>query len=141
MCIRDRYWQEGQAEQAMESLKQMSVSQCVVVRNDSDMEIPTQELVPGDIVNLYEGLNVPADLRIIESYQCKIDESALTGESLTVEKISEKLVDDTLLAERKNMAFMGTCVASGRAIGVVVSTGMKTQLGKIASDIAGSDTP
>jgi Ca2+-transporting ATPase len=135
------YWQEGQAEQAMESLKQMSISQCVVVRNDTDMEIPTQDLVPGDIVNLYEGLNVPADLRIIESYQCKIDESALTGESLTVEKNSEKLVDDTLLAERKNMAFMGTCVASGRAIGVVVSTGMKTQLGKIASDIAGSDTP
>ena len=135
------YWQEGQAEQAMESLKQMSISQCVVVRNDTDMEIPTQELVPGDIVNLYEGLNVPADLRILESYQCKIDESALTGESLTVEKNSNKLVDDTLLAERKNMAFMGTCVASGRAIGVVVSTGMKTQLGKIASDIAGSDTP
>ena len=135
------YWQEGQAEQAMESLKQMSLSQCVVVRNDTDMEIPTQELVPGDIVNLYEGLNVPADLRILESYQCKIDESALTGESLTIEKKPDSLVDDTLLADRKNMAFMGTCVASGRAIGVVVSTGMQTQLGKIASDIAGSDTP
>ena len=135
------YWQEGQAEQAMESLKKMSVSQCVVVRADHDVEIPTQELVPGDIVNLYEGLNVPADLRIIESYQCKIDESALTGESLTVRKSSEKLPPDTLLAERKNMAYMGTCVASGRAIGVVISTGMKTQLGKIASDIASSDTP
>ena len=135
------YWQEGQAEQAMESLKQMSLSQCVVVRNDTDIEIPTQELVPGDIVNLYEGLNVPADLRIIESYQCKIDESALTGESLTVEKSSNLLDVDTLLADRKNMAFMGTCIASGRAIGVVVSTGMETQLGKIASDIAGSETP
>jgi Ca2+-transporting ATPase len=135
------YWQEGQAEQAMESLKQMSISQCVVVRNDTDMEVPTQELVPGDIVNLYEGLNVPADLRILESYQCKIDESALTGESLTVEKKSVLLGEDTLLADRKNMAFMGTCVASGRAIGVVVSTGMQTQLGRIASDIAGSDTP
>ena len=59
----------------MESLKKMSVSQCVVVRNDTDVEIATQELVPGDIVNLYEGLNVPADIRILESYQCKIDES------------------------------------------------------------------
>ncbi|MEC7178962.1 MAG: HAD-IC family P-type ATPase, partial [Candidatus Thermoplasmatota archaeon] len=135
------YWQEGQAEQAMESLKKMSVSQCVVVRNDTDIEIATQELVPGDIVNLYEGLNVPADIRILESYQCKIDESALTGESLTIEKTIQPLPSDTLLADRKNMAFMGTCVASGRAVGVVVSTGMKTQLGKIASDIASSDTP
>ena len=135
------YWQEGQAEQAMESLKKMSVSQCVVVRNDTDVEIATQELVPGDIVNLYEGLNVPADIRILESYQCKIDESALTGESLTIEKTIQSLPSDTLLADRKNMAFMGTCVASGRAVGVVVSTGMKTQLGKIASDIASSDTP
>ena len=135
------YWQEGQAEQAMESLKQMSVSQCVVVRNDSDIEIPTVELVPGDVVNLYEGLNVPADIRILESYQCKIDESALTGESLTIGKNPDVLDKDTLLADRKNMAYMGTCVASGRAIGVVVATGMNTQLGKIASDIAGSDTP
>ena len=135
------YWQEGQAEQAMESLKQMSISQCVVVRNDTDIEVPTLDLVPGDIVNLYEGLNVPADVRIIESFQCKIDESALTGESLTIEKSAEPLPVDTLLADRKNMAFMGTCVASGRAVGVVVSTGMKTQLGKIASDIASSETP
>ena len=135
------YWQEGQAEQAMESLKKMSVSQCVVVRNDTDIEIATSELVPGDIVNLYEGLNVPADIRILESYQCKIDESALTGESLTIEKSIPALPGDTLLADRKNMAFMGTNVASGRAVGIVVSTGMKTQLGKIASDIASSDTP
>ncbi len=135
------YWQEGQAEQAMESLKKMSVSQCVVVRDDTDIEIATSELVPGDIVNLYEGLNVPADIRILESYQCKIDESALTGESLTIEKSVQSLAIDTLLADRKNMAFMGTCVASGRAVGIVVSTGMKTQLGRIASDIASSDTP
>ena len=135
------YWQEGQAEQAMESLKKMSVSQCVVVRNDTDIEIATSELVPGDVVNLYEGLNVPADIRILESYQCKIDESALTGESLTIEKSTASLPSDTLLADRKNMAFMGTNVASGRAVGIVVSTGMKTQLGKIASDIASSDTP
>ena len=79
--------------------------------------------------------------RILESFQCRIDESALTGESLTVQKNVDSLPDDTLLADRKNMAFMGTCVASGRAVGVVVSTGMETQLGRIASDIASSDTP
>ncbi len=135
------YWQEGQAEQAMESLKQMSISQCVVVRNGTDIEVPTSDLVPGDIVNLYEGLNVPADIRIVESFQCRVDESALTGESVTIEKSVAPLPFDTLLADRKNMAFMGTCVASGRAVGVVVSTGMETQLGKIASDIASSDTP
>ena len=135
------YWQEGQAEQAMESLKQMSVSQCVVVRNDTDIEIATSDLVPGDIVNMYEGLNVPADIRLLESFQCRIDESALTGESLTIKKSVDPLPKETLLADRKNMAFMGTCVASGRAVGIVVSTGMKTQLGKIASDIASSDAP
>jgi len=135
------YWQEGQAEQAMDSLKKMSVSQCVVVRGKTDIEIPTKQLVPGDIVNLYEGLNVPADIRILDSYQCKIDESALTGESLTVQKKPASLDITTLLADRKNMAFMGTCVASGRAIGIVVATGMNTQLGRIASDIAGSETP
>lgn len=135
------YWQEGQAEQAMDSLKKMSISQCVVVRDKTDIEIPTQELVPGDIVNLYEGLKVPADIRILDSYQCKIDESALTGESLTVQKNPASLDITTLLADRKNMAFMGTCVASGRAIGIVVATGMNTQLGRIASDIAGSETP
>lgn len=135
------YWQEGQAEQAMDSLKKMSISQCVVVRDKTDIEIPTQELVPGDIVNLYEGLKVPADIRILDSYQCKMDESALTGESLTVQKNPASLDITTLLADRKNMAFMGTCVASGRAIGIVVATGMNTQLGRIASDIAGSETP
>ncbi len=135
------YWQENQAEQAMDSLKQMSVSNCVVIRGDYENEIPTSELVPGDVVRLEPGLNVPADVRLLQSQQCKIDESALTGESLTIRKSTEALPAETLLAERSNMAFMGTTVSSGRGLGLVVATGMKTELGKIASNIAEAQTP
>ncbi len=111
------FWQEGQAEQAMDSLKQMSVSTCVVIRGTFESEIPTSELVPGDIVCLEQGLNVPADVRMIRSLQCKIDESALTGESLTVRKTVDALPSETVLAERTNMAYMGTTVSSGRGLG------------------------
>ncbi len=135
------FWQEGQAEQAMDALKQMSVSQCVVVREGIDVEVSTHDLVPGDIVKLEGGLNVPADVRIIEAFQCKIDESALTGESLTVRKNPNVCDNDTILAERRNMAYMGTCVATGRAVGIVVETGMSTELGRIASDVVGTTSP
>ncbi|MGB2393593.1 MAG: cation-translocating P-type ATPase, partial [Poseidonia sp.] len=135
------FWQENQAEQAMDSLKQMSISNCVVIRGDFESEVPTSELVPGDVVRLEAGLNVPADVRLIWSQQCKIDESALTGESLTIRKSTEALPVETLLADRNNMAFMGTTVSSGRGLGLVVATGMKTELGKIASNIAEAQTP
>lgn len=135
------FWQEGQAEQAMDALKQMSVSQCVVVREGVDVEVSTHDLVPGDIVKLEGGLNVPADVRIIEAFQCKIDESPLTGESLTVRKNPNVCDNDTILAERRNMAYMGTCVATGRAVGIVVETGMSTELGRIASDVVGTTSP
>ena len=135
------YWQENQAEQAMDSLKQMSISNCVVIRGDFETEIPTSELVPGDVVRLEQGLNVPADVRMLWSQQCKVDESALTGESLTVRKTIEPLPRDTVLADRTNMAYMGTTVSSGRGLGLVVATGMKTELGKIASNIAEAQTP
>ena len=135
------FWQEGQAEQAMDSLKQMSVSTCVVIRGTFESEIPTSELVPGDIVCLEQGLNVPADVRMIRSLQCKIDESALTGESLTVRKTIESLPPETVLAERTNMAYMGTTVSSGRGLGLVIGTGMNTELGKIAQNLAESTTP
>jgi len=135
------FWQEGQAEQAMDSLKQMSVSTCVVIRGTFESEIPTSELVPGDIVCLEQGLNVPADVRMIRSLQCKIDESALTGESLTVRKTVDALPSETVLAERTNMAYMGTTVSSGRGLGLVVGTGMNTELGKIAQNLAESTTP
>tara|TARA_Y200000002_G_scaffold192297_1_gene158702 strand:+ start:1332 stop:4232 length:2901 start_codon:yes stop_codon:yes gene_type:complete len=135
------YWQENQAEQAMDSLKQMSISNCVVIRGDFENEVPTSELVPGDVVRLEQGLNVPADVRLIWSQQCKIDESALTGESLTIRKGTDFLAKETVLADRSNMAFMGTTVSSGRGLGLVVATGMKTELGKIASNIAEAQTP
>jgi len=135
------FWQEGQAEQAMDSLKQMSVSTCVVIRGTFESEIPTPELVPGDIVCLEQGLKVPADVRMIRSLQCKIDESALTGESLTVRKTVDALPAGTVLAERTNMAYMGTTVSSGRGLGLVIGTGMNTELGKIAQNLAESTTP
>jgi len=135
------FWQEGQAEQAMDALKQMSVSTCVAIREGIEWSIPTPDLVPGDIVKLNEGLNVPADIRIVESYQCKIDESSLTGESDSILKSTDALPSTTLLADRNNMAYMGTCVSTGRAIGIVVETGMNTELGRIASHIAGSSSP
>ena len=135
------YWQEGQAEQAMDALKQMAVSTCVVIREGIEWSIPTPDLVPGDIVKLEEGLNVPADIRVIESYQCRIDESSLTGESNSILKSTDSLPATTLLADRNNMAYMGTCVSTGRAIGVVVETGMETELGRIASNIVDTETP
>jgi Ca2+-transporting ATPase len=135
------FWQEGQAEQAMDSLKQMSISTCVVIRGSFESEIPTSELVPGDVVCLEQGLNVPADVRMLWSQQCKIDESALTGESLTVSKIIEAVPSETVLAERQNMAYMGTTVSTGRGLGLVVATGMETELGKIARNLAESTTP
>lgn len=135
------FWQEGQAEQAMDSLKEMSISNCVVIRGDFENEIPTVELVPGDVVRLETGLNIPADVRVLNAQQLKIDESALTGESLTVRKQSEPIDSSTLLADRLNMGYMGTTVSSGRGLGLVIGTGMNTELGRIAKDIAEAETP
>ena len=135
------FWQEGQAEQAMDALKQMSISNCVTIRDGYESEIPTDSLVPGDIVKLEEGLNVPADIRLLEVYQCRVDESALTGESEPITKRVNPLDPNTLLADRRNMMYMGTTVSTGRAIGLVVETGMTTQLGHIASDISEAVTP
>jgi len=135
------FWQEEQAEQAMDALKQMAVSNCIVERDGRELELSTDQLVPGDIVKMEEGLNIPADIRLIEVYQFKINESALTGESDTVSKNIEALTGRRIIAEQTNMAFMGTVAARGRAVGLVINTGMKTQLGHIASGIADAETP
>ncbi|RJV01566.1 MAG: HAD family hydrolase [Candidatus Poseidoniales archaeon] len=135
------FWQENKAEQEMGALKQMTVSRCVVCRDGMEMELSTTQLVPGDIVKIEEGLNVPADLRVSESWQCKVDESALTGESMPTKVVSDILPPETLLADRKNMLYMGTTISTGRAVGIVIATGMYTELGKIASDIAEAETP
>lgn len=135
------FWQENKAEQEMGALKQMTISRCVVCRDGMETEISTTKLVPGDIVKLDEGLNVPADLRITEAWQCKVDESALTGESMPAKTETESLPLETLLADRKNILYMGTTISTGRVVGVVVSTGMSTELGRIASGIAEAEPP
>ncbi len=126
--------QEGKAEEALASLKKMSAPEAHVLRDGRRVSIPSHEIVPGDIVYLEAGNYVPADVRLIEAMNLKVEEAALTGESVPVQKVSDTLVDaDAELGDRKNSAFMGTLISYGRGKGVVVGTGMKTQLGLIAT--------
>ncbi|MCA1981177.1 MAG: HAD-IC family P-type ATPase, partial [Calditerrivibrio sp.] len=128
--------QEFKAEKSVRALKKMVVSKAKVLRDGREIEVNSEELVPGDVVILHSGDRVPADLRLIHSVDLKIDESMLTGESLPVEKNSFPIKDENLTpGDQKNMTFMGTVVVSGRGKGVVVSTGAKTILGKIAYDV------
>lgn len=127
------FTQEYRAEKAMEALKALAAPYAKVKRMGQVISIPAFELVPGDIVFLEAGNIVPADLRILEAFQLGIDESALTGESHPVDKLSRVIEADQLpIAEQKNMAFKGTLVTAGRAVGLVVGTGMTTELGRIA---------
>lgn len=135
------YLQEEKAEQAMGALKQMSVSSCIAIRDGKDIEVSTVDLVPGDLIRLEQGLNIPADVRLTEVYQFAADESTLTGESHPVTKQLEAIEGRTLVANKTNMGFTGTLVATGRAVGIVVATGMNTELGHIADDIAHAETP
>ena len=133
--------QENKAEKSLEALKNMSSPHAKVRRGGEMMSIKSEELVPGDIVILEAGDFVPADLRLIESASLKIEESALTGESVPVEKDNVVLKSETLpLGDRINMAFSGSSVAYGRGEGIVVNTGMKTEVGKIAQYLSETDT-
>ncbi len=125
--------QEYRAEQAMAALKRLSAPVVRVRRDGQEQQVPAQTLVPGDIVLLEAGNLVPADLRLIESANLRILEAALTGESEPIEKHSDLLPSPNLtLGDRANMAYLGTQVAYGRGRGVVVATGMNTELGRIA---------
>ncbi|MDD4445387.1 MAG: HAD-IC family P-type ATPase, partial [Eubacteriales bacterium] len=125
--------QESKAEKSLEALKQLSSPVAMVRREGKTFEIPAAELVPGDIVLLEAGRVVPADLRLLSSVNLKIEESALTGESVPVEKDADFVaVADALLGDRLNMAYLSTAVSYGRGEGVVSYTGMDTEIGKIA---------
>ena len=138
-------YQEGKAEEAIEALKSMSSPAARVLRDGHMAEIDSKELVPGDIVALEAGDVVPADLRLLEANSLKIEEAALTGESVPVEKdLSVELTADAGIGDRVNMAFQNSNVTYGRGMGVVVNTGMYTEVGHIAGmlqDADETDTP
>ncbi|MDI6822340.1 MAG: calcium-translocating P-type ATPase, SERCA-type [Actinomycetota bacterium] len=136
--------QEFRAEKAMEALKRLTAPTAKVIRLGQEMEIPAKELVPGDLILLQTGDHVPADARIMECTAFATDESALTGESQPVNKHTKPVSNPLLpLGDRKNMVYMGTAAARGRAKAVVVATGKSTEMGQIAGmlQVAGEKTP
>lgn len=136
--------QESKAEKALEALKSMSTPKALVKRDGSIIEIPSEEVVVGDIVIIDAGRYIPADLRLIESANLKIEESAFTGESVPAEKNSDIINEenDVPIGDQHNMAFMSTLATYGRGTGIVIATGMDTQIGKIAKmlDAEGENT-
>ena len=132
--------QEYRAEKAMEALKKMAGSSATILREGTLTTIPAGEIVPGDIVILEAGGIVPADMRIIESANLKVEEAALTGESVPVDKYTDVVHDGGVpIGDRKNCAYKGTFVTYGRGVGVVTATGMRTELGKIAGMLQGEE--
>lgn len=130
--------QEGKARKALESLKKLTSPRAMVIRGGTRQEIPAAELVTGDLVCLEAGCQVPADLRLVRTSNLKIEEAALTGENLPVEKDARFLADcgrDIPLGDRRNMAYMSTIVTYGRGEGIVTATGMHTEIGQIAAMI------
>ena len=133
-------YQESKAEKAIEALQKMSAATSNVLRDGHVTQVPSEELVVGDVILLEAGSAIPADCRILESASLQIEEAALTGESVPVEKSSEKILlgdaKDVPLGDRKNMCFMGSVVVYGRGQAVVTDTGMNTQMGMIADTLA-----
>jgi Ca2+-transporting ATPase len=137
--------QEFRAEKAMEKLRQMAAPDATVIRDGQQKSIPAFDLVPGDIILLAAGNRVPADSRLIEAVNLRMDEAVLTGESLPSEKMTEIVSkEDAPLGDRKNMIYAGTTVAAGRGTAVVAATAMQTEFGKIAGmlqKVETQDTP
>lgn len=137
--------QESKAESALEALQNMTVPKAIVRRDGVQKEIPSQEVVPGDIVLLDAGRFVPCDLQLVETVQLKIEEAALTGESVPVEKDANFTGDESMpIGDRKDLAFMSTFTTNGRAVGIATHTGMNTEIGKVATmlkDTAEVGTP
>ncbi|WP_246128488.1 cation-translocating P-type ATPase [Pleionea sediminis] len=138
------FYQEGKAEKAMEAIQHMLALQTSIIRDGKRQVIPSEELVPGDIVFLETGDKVPADLRLLKSHGLKIQESILTGESVAVEKQTKAVELETPLGDRFCVGFSGTTVTSGQGIGVVIATGANTEIGRIGgllSDVQTLETP
>ncbi len=133
------FLQESKAAKALEALARTTLTEARVIRGGETRNVPSTELVPGDIVLLQSGDKVPADLRLLRSRDLQIDESALTGESLPVEKKSIELKPDSPLAERRNMSYASTLVTYGQGRGVVVAIGAKTEVGRISELISTAD--
>lgn len=127
--------QEYNAEKAVEALRSLTAPQATVLRDGREIPIPAREIVPGDVVLLESGARVPADLRVFEAIALQVDESLLTGESVTVFKHPDPLPSEVPLADRKNLLFAGSIVTSGRGKAYVVATGRETELGKIAQSL------
>lgn len=123
--------QESRAEAALDALVSLMKTEATVRRDGKKIRIPSAHLVPGDLVLLESGDKIPADLRLVSLRELRVDESALTGESLPVEKADQVVLPETIVADRKNMAFSGTLVTYGQGTGVVVATGVVTELGRI----------
>ena len=141
-------YQENKAEKAIEALQEMAAATSKVMRDGKVMHVKSEELVVGDVILLEAGDAVPADARIIESASMKIEEAALTGESVPVDKFIDIInlgqAKDVPLGDRKNMVYMGSSVVYGRGSAVVCATGMDTEMGKIAGALAAAedgDTP
>ncbi len=130
------YIQEAKAENALAALADTMISEATVLRSGEKLRIPSTELVPGDIVLLQAGDKVPADLRLLRCRDLQVDESALTGESVPVEKNVEPGEADTVLAERRNMVYGSTMATYGQGTGIVVATGDRTEVGRISSLIS-----
>ncbi|WP_319578016.1 HAD-IC family P-type ATPase [uncultured Methanospirillum sp.] len=132
--------QEWKAEQSAKALQKLFQITATVYRDGREVRIPAEEIVPGDRVTLDSGSRVPADIRLTKVIDCTIDESILTGESVPVSKTTKILPEETPVSDQVNMAFAGTTVVRGIAYGYVTSTGLCTEVGKIATAVAGSET-
>src|SRR6478609_6202672 len=123
--------QEGKAEKALDSIRNMLSTEARAIRDGKTGLLPAEELVPGDVVLLESGDKIPADLRLVDVKNLRTEEAALTGESVPIDKTTEAVTENATVGDRKGMAFSGTLVASGRGTGVVVATGTATELGRI----------